>query len=118
MPVLSGSRPSARSNASQESGRKHCGTFLSGRIDAHFSPLRALLWINNPETLDDLETTVVCLGDVHVHANVMLTGHHFSRTTRPLGDLCVVESLDDILLLQRACFFHSSLPELQTTVQA
>ena len=48
------------------------------------------LWIDDPQALDNLEITVVCLGNVHVHSNVMLTGHHFSRTTRPLGDLCVV----------------------------
>src|SRR5207253_10382592 len=102
----------------KESGRTHGGTFLSDCIDTHFSTLRALLWINDPQALDDLETTVVCLSDVHVHANVMLIRHHFSWTARSLSDLCVVESLDDILLRQRACLFHSSLPELQTAVQA
>ncbi len=52
--------------------------------------LHALLWINDPQALDNLEITVVCLGNVHVHSNVMLTGHHFSWTTRPLSDLCMV----------------------------
>ena len=61
--------------------------------------LHALLWINDPQALDNLESTVVCLGNVHVHSDVMLTGHHFSWTTRPLGDLCVVQGLDDIFLL-------------------
>jgi len=50
----------------------------------------ALVWINGPQALDNLEITVVRLGNVHVHSNVMLTGHHFSWTTRPLSDLCVV----------------------------
>ena len=40
--------------------------------------LHALLWINDPQALDNLETTVFCLGNVHVHSSVMLTGHHFS----------------------------------------
>jgi hypothetical protein len=52
--------------------------------------LPALLWTNDPQALDNLEITVVCLGNVHVHSNVMLTGHYFSWTTRPIIDLCVV----------------------------
>ena len=46
--------------------------------------LHALLWINDPQALDNLEVTVLRLGNVHVHSNVMLTGHHFSWTTRAL----------------------------------
>ena len=80
--------------------------------------LHALLWINDPQALDNLEITVLCLGNVHAHSNVMLTGHHFSWTTRPLGDLCVVQCLDDIRLLERACLFDCSLPKPQTSVQA
>ena len=80
--------------------------------------LHALLWIDRPQALDNLEVTVARLGNVHVHANVMLTGHHFSRTTRSFSDLCVVQCLDDIFLLQRARLFHRSLPELQASVQA
>jgi hypothetical protein len=52
--------------------------------------LHALLGINDSQALDNLEITVVCLSNVHVHSNVMLTGHHFSWTTRSLSDLCVV----------------------------
>ena len=78
--------------------------------------LHALLWINDPQALDNLEFTVLRLGNVDVHSNVMLTGHHFSWTTRPLSDLRMVECLDDIFLLERACLFHSSLPEPQTSV--
>ena len=43
-----------------------------------------------PQALDNLEITVRRLGNVHVHSNVMLTGHHFSWTTRPRSDFCVV----------------------------
>lgn len=52
--------------------------------------LHALLGINDSQALDNLKITVVCLSNVHVHSNVMLTGHHFSWTTRSLSDLCVV----------------------------
>ena len=45
----------------------------------------ALLWINPPQALYNLENTVLRLGNVHVHSNVMLTRHHFSWTTRPLS---------------------------------
>ena len=45
---------------------------------------------------------VVGLGDIHVHADVMLTGHHFSGTARPFGDLGMVERLDHVGLLERA----------------
>ena len=62
--------------------------------------------------------TVAGLGDVHGHANMMLTRHHFGRATRSVGDLCVVESLDDVILLERAGFAHGRLPQLQTAVKA
>src|SRR6266852_2658934 len=76
----------------------------------------AFLWIDDAEVLDDLEMAVACTGDVHVHANVMLTRHHFGRAARSLGNLCVVERLDDIVLPERACLAHGRLPELQTPV--
>src|ERR1700691_2700947 len=41
------------------------------------------LRVNDAQALNDPEMAVVGLGDVRVHANVMLTGHHFSRTARP-----------------------------------
>ena len=80
--------------------------------------MRALLWINDPQALDNLEIAVVGLGNVHVHSNVMLARHHFSRTARSLSDLGVVQRLDDIFLLERSSLFHCSLPEPQTPVQA
>src|SRR5690242_2213909 len=61
--------------------------------------LYALLRIDDPEVLDDLEFAILCLGDVHVHSNVMLTRHHLSRAARPLRDLCVVQSPDNFVLL-------------------
>src|SRR5712671_1261528 len=36
-----------------------------------------LLRINDAEVLDDLEAAVAGLGDIHVHANMVLTGNHF-----------------------------------------
>src|SRR5579863_334465 len=41
-----------------------------------------LLGIDDPQAFDNLENTLVRLSNVHVHPNVMLTGHHFSRPTR------------------------------------
>src|SRR4029077_6786539 len=76
------------------------------------------LRIDDAEALDDPEDSVAGLGDVHIHASMMLTGHHFSRTDRPLCDLGVVERLDHVVLLQRARLFHGSFPEPQTPVQA
>jgi hypothetical protein len=60
--------------------------------------LRALLWINNAEVLDNLEMTLVGLSDVHVHSNVMLAGHHFSRATWSLSDPCMIQRVDHIFL--------------------
>jgi hypothetical protein len=80
--------------------------------------LHAFLWIDRPQTLDNLEVTVPSLGNVHVHSHVMLTGYHVSRTTRACSDLCVVQCPDDIFLLQRTRLFHRSLPKLQASVQA
>jgi len=80
--------------------------------------LHAFLWIDRPQTLDNLEVTVPRLGNVHVHANMMLTRHHFSGATRPLRDLCMVQCLDDMVLLERACLFDCSLSKPQASVQA
>lgn len=43
-----------------------------------------LVGVNDPQAPDDLEPAAHCLGDVHVHSDVVLTGDHFSRTTGPL----------------------------------
>ena len=71
-----------------------------------------------PRLFDDLETAVLCLGDVHVHADVVLAGNHFRRTARALGDPCVIERRDDVLLAQRAGLVHGRLPELHPPVEA
>ena len=57
------------------------------------------------------------LGDVHVHANVVLAGHHFGRTARPFGDPGVVERLDDVVLPQRARFLHGGPQSLDRAVE-
>src|SRR6266542_2867238 len=49
---------------------------------------------------------------------MMLAGHHFSATARPVSDLRVVQCPDDRCLIQRACLLYSRLPELQAPVQA
>jgi len=49
--------------------------------------------VDYSQILDDLERATLGLGDVHVHPNVMLAGHHLGRTARALGDLGVVERL-------------------------
>ena len=63
---------------------------------------QALLRIDRAEALDDLEPAVARLGDVHVHAHVVLAGHHRRRAARALGDLRVVERRDHVVLLERA----------------
>ena len=80
--------------------------------------MHAFLRIHDPEVLDDLESAALRLGDVHVHPEVMLAGHHFSWAARPLRDLCVIQCFDDVVLLQRAGLFDGSLPEPQTAVHA
>ena len=77
----------------------------------------ALVGLDDAQVLDNFENAVAGLGDVQVHPGVMLTGHHGSRTTRPRSNLCVVERLDDGFLIQRACLFHRSLPELESSTQ-
>ena len=85
-------RTAARSRISLASpGAKQLGLLLDA--------LHALPRINGAQTLDDVEPAVVHLGDVHVHPNMVLARHHLCRPARPLGDLRVVESLDDIVLL-------------------
>src|SRR5262249_6340379 len=56
------------------------------------------LRIDHPEILGDLEMTIAGLADVHVHANMMLAGHHLGRPARALGDLGVFERGDDVIL--------------------
>jgi hypothetical protein len=52
--------------------------------------------------LDHLEVAVSDLDDVHVHAHVVLAGHHRRRPARTLVDVRVAERGDDVGLLQRA----------------
>src|SRR5947209_6782423 len=71
------------------------GTFppVSGQRDLAF------LGIDVAEVLDNLERAVLGPGDVHVHAHVVLAGHHLSGTSWTLWDAGVVESRDDVVLL-------------------
>jgi hypothetical protein len=77
-----------------------------------------LVRINDAEALDNLEGAVAGLGDVHVHANMMLTGHYFGRTARSLDDPGAVESLDDVVLPKRAGLVHGRRPAHQAAVEA
>ena len=61
-----------------------------------------LLGIDNSEVLDDLELAVARLGDVHVHAHVMLAGHHLCGAAGPLRDRRVIERPNDRIPLERA----------------
>jgi hypothetical protein len=58
------------------------------------------------EILDHLERAVLGPGDVHVHAYVVLTGHHLGGTARTLRDAGVVEGRDDDVLLERSRLVH------------
>ena len=78
----------------------------------------ALVRVDGAEALDDLEAAVGDLGDVHVHANMMLAGHHLGRAARAFGDPGMVERRDDVVLPQRAGLFHGGLPELHAAVEA
>ena len=78
----------------------------------------ALLRVDGPEGLDDLEAAVARLADVHVHAHVVLAGHHRRGPARALGDPRVVERGDHVVLGERAGLRHGGGPEAQPAVQA
>src|ERR1700732_323221 len=77
-----------------------------------------LVRVDGPQVLDDLETAVLRLSDVHVHAGVVLAGDHFRRPARPLGAPSVIEPRDAVLLAQRAGLVHGRRPELHPSVEA
>ena len=58
------------------------------------------------KVLDNLERTVLRSRDVHIHAHVVLAGHHLSGASRTLWDAGVVEGRDDVVLLERAGLIH------------
>src|SRR5438105_2454807 len=101
-----------------------CAPYLTGRLRYRaLAELRGgrhhrLVRVDGPQALDDLETAVLRLGDIHVHADVVLAGNHFRWTARPLGDPCVIKRSDDVLLAQRAGLGHGRRPELHPTVEA
>src|SRR6478736_4797900 len=70
----------------------------------------ALLRIDPAEVSDDLERAALGTRDVHVHAHVVLTRHHLSRTTWRLHDLGVIQRRDDVVLVQRAGLGDRRLP--------
>jgi hypothetical protein len=71
----------------------------------------ALLRVDRPEVLDDLEAAVPGLCDVHGQAGVMLTLDHCRRTTGAIFDPCVVEGSDHVLLHERAGLGDRGGPE-------
>src|SRR5258708_1785178 len=54
----------------------------------------ALVGIDRAEALDDLHAAVDHLGDVHVHANVVLPRHHLGGAARTFSDPGMIERLD------------------------
>src|SRR3954471_25046630 len=56
----------------------------------------SFLRIDRAEALDDLETAASSLGDVHVHAHVVLAGHHLRRAAGAIGYLRMVERSDHV----------------------
>ena len=71
-----------------------------------------------PRLFDDLEPAAARLRDVHVHAQVVLAGHHGRRPARAVGDLRVVEGGDHVVLAERAGLGHRAGPEPQPAVEA
>src|SRR5215472_767177 len=67
---------------------------------------------------DDRETSVFGDSRVHLHLAVARTRHHFSRTTRSLADLCMVERLGDMLAVKIACLLHRQFPQFQAAIHA
>ena len=80
--------------------------------------LNALLGIDVPEALHDLEPSAPRLGDVHVHPHVVLAGSHLGRAARTFEDAGMIQRRDDPVLLQRARLVDRRLPQLQATVEA
>src|SRR3954470_7437962 len=78
----------------------------------------ALLRIDRPEALDDLETAAARTGDVHVHAHVVLAWDHRGRAARALRDLRVIQGRDHVCLLERAGLLHGGGPKPQPAVEA
>src|SRR5690349_17216042 len=62
-----------------------------------------LLRVDLPEAGHDVEAAASRLGDVHVHAHVVLAARHGRGSPGPLDDLRVIECRDHVLLYQRAC---------------
>src|SRR5215510_6212831 len=67
---------------------------------------------------DDLETSVLGDSRVHLHLAVALTWHHFSRPTRSLADLCMVERRGDMPAVKIACLLHRQFPQFQAAIHA
>src|SRR4051794_23243077 len=78
----------------------------------------ALLGVDVPEVLDDLERAALGPSDVHVHPHVVLSRHHLGGPARTLRDAGVVERGDDVVLLERSGLVDRGLPHLQGAVGA
>src|SRR6266702_1331531 len=73
--------------------------------------------IDGAQLFDDLEPAARRLGDVHVHADVMLPRHHFRRAAGALRDLRMVERRYHLVPVDGARLAHRSLPELHAAVE-
>ena len=61
--------------------------------------------------LDHLEHAFVRVGDVHVHANVVLARNHLGWPARSPRDLRVIERVDHLFPLECPRLGHGSLPQ-------
>src|SRR4051812_15640151 len=91
-----------------------CSTDL--RTPRRSQPDFALLRVDVTEVLHHLERPTLGPRDVHVHAYVMLAGHHLGGATGALCDPGMVQGQDDVVLVQRAGLVDGCLPELQAPI--
>ena len=100
MPLLGAVAPIPRFSPGQVQGAQdHGKTQTAGNRGPLLRALHALLWFHLPEVLDDFELAAPRLSDIHVHSDVMLSGHHLSRTAGTQRDLRVVQCLDELVLV-------------------
>src|SRR5438270_1584871 len=76
----------------------------------------ALLRIDVAEVLHHFERPALGPCDVHVHAHVVLAGHHLGGAAGSLCDPGVIQSPDDVALVERAGLIDGCLPELQAPI--
>ena len=71
----------------------------------------ALLRVDRPQVLGDLEAPVSRLSDVHAHAHVVLARHHRRRPAGTVGDLGMIQRSDHVRLREGTRFGDGGRPE-------